>query len=1396
MTGVSRRFGAFLFLCACVLAVHPMVEAGAATSKRGERQREGGSPPAGADEAWMAQVKRSIEEERYHAVRESGGGEGWRADNPAQGFRGRFDGKGLTITRGTDADTGSAAWEWSLALRGWGRPGALETMAAGSLAAEGSRVELLREARLTEWFDNRQEGLEHGFTIAEPPGGQSGGNRGDRVVFDLELSGGLRPVFSEDGQAIDFYADGGMSVLRYATLVVTDATGKRLAAWMEPIASGLRIVVDDTDAAYPVTVDPLATIPSWTGSGDEDGAFFGYSVATAGDVNGDGYADVIVGAYEHDAGAACIACGRAYVYLGSASGLATGPIWTGTGDEELARFGNSVATAGDVNGDGYADVIVGAYYHDAGGGLGADRGRAYVFLGSASGLSAAPSWVGSGDENGAYFGVSVATAGDVNGDGYADVIVGAWLHDAGGGPGANRGRAHVYLGSASGLSAIPAWTGDGDENGAFFGKAVSTAGDVNGDGYSDVIVGANGDDAGAGTGANRGRAYVSLGSTSGLSLAPFWTGSGDEDGASFGWSVATAGDVNGDGYAEVIVGAYSHDAGGGLNVLRGRAYVYLGTASGPAASASWTGSGDEDGAVFGFAVATAGDVNGDGYADVVVGAYWHDAGAGAGADRGRAYVYLGSSSGLVASPAWTGSGDENAADFGCSVATAGDVNGDGYSDLIVGAFKHDANAGANADRGRAYAYHGSASGPAAGATWTGSGDENGAQFGLSVATAGDVNGDGYSDVVVGAPAHDAGAGAGADRGRAYVYLGSAAGLAAIPAWIGSGDENAASFGYSVGTAGDVNGDGYADLIVGAYAHDAGAGAGANRGRAYLYLGSPSGLVTTPAWTGDGDENSAFFGIAVATAGDVNGDSYADVVVGAYAHDAGAGPGADRGRAYVYLGSASGLAVTPAWSAEGDENGAVFGRAVAGAGDVNGDGYSDVLVGAHQHDAGAGLNANRGRAYLYLGSASGLAVSPAWIASGDENGASFGRALATAGDVNGDGYSDVIVGAYAHDGGGGINANRGRAYLYLGSASGLATSPVSALSGDENAAYFGISVGTAGDVNGDGYSDVVVGAYQHDAGAGGGADRGRAYVYVGSALGLVTGSAWVGSGDENPCYFGYAVATAGDVNGDGYADVVVGAFLHDAGAGGGADRGRAYVHRGGGGGGVAFLPRQWRADGSTPISPGGLAHGQEFRVGLRLQPPPMGVSTARRLQWQVRPWGGRFGPPVAPIESDVFWYDMPEEVDSLLTLGLNNRRYIWRARVQYHPAQSPFVGWSRWLTIGGNGLYEADVYSTSQPVPPPCIAPDEETYIENVTLDINGKPVLHYLDANQPSDVTGFNIYRASSPVGPWTMIGSNVVDMDEGTPNNQYVDQTGDVGGPWYYKIAPFNGACGAEGPW
>jgi hypothetical protein len=280
-------------------------------------------------------------------------------------------------------------------------------------------------------------------------------------------------------------------------------------------------------------------------------------VGTAGDVKGDGYDDVIVGAFDYDVQDDE---GRAFVYYGSATGLSSAADWTAQADQTNALFGYSVGTAGDVNGDGFDDVIVGAWGFDPG-------GQAYAFYGSATGLSATPNWTGDGGQGGAEFGYSVGTAGDVNGDGYDDVIVGAIGFDN---DQSNEGRAFVYHGSAAGLSTTANWTAEVNKTNAYFGQSVGTAGDVNGDGYDDVIVG----DANYKSGhSEKGRAYVYHGSAAGLSTKPNWIGYGAQVDAEFGWSVGTAGDVNGDGHDEIVLGVPYFDHGEGDE---GVALVYQG----------------------------------------------------------------------------------------------------------------------------------------------------------------------------------------------------------------------------------------------------------------------------------------------------------------------------------------------------------------------------------------------------------------------------------------------------------------------------------------------------------------------------------------------------------------------------------------------------------------------------------------------------------------------------------------------------------------------------------------------------------------------------------------------------------------------------------------------------
>ena len=230
------------------------------------------------------------------------------------------------------------------------------------------------------------------------------------------------------------------------------------------------------------------------------------------------------------------------------------------------------------------------------------------------------------------------------------------------------------------------------------------------------------------------------------------------------------------------------------------------------------------------------------------------------------------------------------------------------------------------------------------------------------------------------------------------------------------------FGCSLSSAGDVNGDGYDDVIVGDDRDQF------DIGRAYVYLGSPSGLIATPSITLTGEAAADSFGRAVSYAGDVNGDGYGDVIVGASNYNYG------QGKIYVYLGSPSGISATPSITLTGEQSYDYFGAPIASAGDVNGDGYGDVIVGAPFHSNGIGIST--GRVYVYLGSPTGLSATPGINLTAEVGGYLFGASLSSA-DINGDGYGDVIVGA----------PNSGTVSVYFGSPSGLSTSPAVTLAED-------------------------------------------------------------------------------------------------------------------------------------------------------------------------------------------------------------------------------------------------------------------------------------------------------------------------------------------------------------
>ena len=205
-------------------------------------------------------------------------------------------------------------------------------------------------------------------------------------------------------------------------------------------------------------------------------------MATAGDVDNDGYDDVIIGAPYSENGGT--AQGAAYVFYGSDSGLVTNPYWTAYGQQADSNFGASVSTAGRVNSDDYADIIVGAPLFDR---VRTDDGAVFVYFGGSLGPGTTHNWMVYGDQASSGFGIAAAAAGDVDNDGYEDVVVGAYLRTA---DQNSEGSAYIFYGSSTGLHGAAGWTAEGDKAETQFGYAVGTAGSVNGDDVADILVGA------------------------------------------------------------------------------------------------------------------------------------------------------------------------------------------------------------------------------------------------------------------------------------------------------------------------------------------------------------------------------------------------------------------------------------------------------------------------------------------------------------------------------------------------------------------------------------------------------------------------------------------------------------------------------------------------------------------------------------------------------------------------------------------------------------------------------------------------------------------------------------------------------------------------------------------
>ena len=804
--------------------------------------------------------------------------------------------------------------------------------------------------------------------------------------------------------------------------------------------------------------------------------------------------------------------------------------------------GSSVSGVGDMNGDGFEDFAVGVNGDDA----------KFVVFGKATGF---PSTLNLAELDGVSGfemkgGATAAAAGDVNGDGFDDLLVAART---------DPGAGYVLFGRAGGFSpqldvtAVAGSDGFKIESEPLFttfgqplAAAVRTAGDVNGDGFDDVWIGNVGATA-AGT------SFVVFGKRNGfgavINTADLDGGNGFalRDGGA-GVSLGIGGDLNGDGRDDLFINS------------KGKGYVAFGKETGFGATLELSSLDGTNGfaidqpSVYPAELNGGGDFNGDGFDDLVV------------ASGGSAHVIFGSAGGFGARfnvSNLNGSNGFQLTGTGGNTVVTLDFNGDHRSDLL---FRRDYYGG----YGSAVLY-GKADGLGATVSLIGLDSTLGFDIDSQAAMDGaDVNGDGFDDLLIG------------NRVVFGKAIGSTPGFSATLKLSGLDGSNGfnlghtlpdAHVGFSVSNAGDVNGDGVSDILVGAPGSGP-TGAGASYlvfgGSDPYYLGS---LTGTNGFKITGSSSGSSLGFSVSGAGDVNGDGFADLLVGA--------PGAGSGASYLIFGKASGFSGTfdvgtldgsNGFKLEGAAGGDQSGFAVSAAGDVNGDGFADVMVGAPFSDSNG---TDSGAAYVVFGRANGFAATIAldsldgmtgFRLQGEAAGDHFGTALGKAGDMNGDGLGDLVIGA--PDGA----ARHGATYVVFGR--GGAANPVLNVStldgtnglkitGEASGDRFGAAVSGAGDLNGDGFADVLVGAPLADANA---ANSGAAYVLFGkagafdasvSASTLAGGRGFRVAGAAAGDHFGAGVSGGGDLNADALADVAISAPLADA-TSVGTDIGAVYI----------------------------------------------------------------------------------------------------------------------------------------------------------------------------------------------------------------------------------------------
>lgn len=750
-----------------------------------------------------------------------------------------------------------------------------------------------------------------------------------------------------------------------------------------------------------------------------------------------------------------------------------------TGDS-FGLFGDKI---GDVNGDGYADFAFTDYYNGT-----------YVYHGSASGPVYASTFASG-------YTYALEYAGDINNDGYDDLAF------------ATQNRVYVYHGSASGVSASA--TTNFTVGSSSYECYVYGVGDTNGDGYDDLVVaqpsGANGQ-------SSEGLVKLYRGGASGLSTTLTWTWESNQSSGRGGKSIA-GGDYNGDGYADVAIGAPYYK--NGTTDYAGAVWVINGTSGTASTSGAITmGGGYYD--YLAWDMAAIPDVDGDGDDELAIGL------EGGGTYNGAIYVQRGSPTGIPSTPDQILS-DTNYGALATAALRSGDIDGDGTPELVLASVEGASGLGYGGSveiwKGSTGGFSGSADRTLYGLGYSG--------FGASVVVA-DLDNDGYGDLVTGEYAWKDGTSA---DGRARLTYGAAnlddledpASFSNI--WM---SYSATTFAYALAPAGDVDNDGYPDILATSYGDK----------KLAVYSGSSTGAEPTASATITGTPSA--FGTFPPAYGDFDNDGYDDVLVGAYNHTNGTSQ-TNEGGAWVYEGGLLGLSTSSTWSTESNQSSAYLGYSVA-VGDFNHDGYDDAAIGSPYYDLG---QTNEGIVFVHYGSASGLATSAAWYWDADATSALAGWIVA-AGNLNGDAYDDLVIGVPGYANG---QTGEGAIFGFHGAASGLGSTYDWAIESNQTSAGLPTGLAIVPDANDDGIDELAVGCTTYDDGQ---TDEGKVWIYPGSSSGLSSTALLDWSPNQTSAKAGGRALAGGDADGDGIGDLLVGVPYYDI---QGSDEGQAWLFRG-------------------------------------------------------------------------------------------------------------------------------------------------------------------------------------------------------------------------------------------